>query len=1550
MTKEINKRQISAYPTSYIQKRIWFLEKIEKGRIKNNIGIVSYFSGIAGAEDLREVFQKIVDRHEILRTNFYETESEELVQVVHENQIANFSYFDLRLAEDKEEQKEKLIDDLQNKSFDLAQGNLIRFTLIRLAEDKQVVIIVGHHIVIDSWSMSVIATEFFQLAQALFYKEPDKLPALSIQYKDYAAWEQSEEFDQKNKEAEKYWLETLAGDLPILDLPLDKPRPLLQNYEVAIETIEIDATQKRIIDQFCRKYDITLFVFFYAILNIILKKLSGQEEIVIGTYAANRDLPELDGVVGPLLNSLVMRFSVEDDEKFSEFLLKIKEQVLLNLKYKDYPFEKLVERLAPNRDVSRVPIFNTVFQVFNSGGNSGIKKNIFFERTDDYQTFDKTLGQFDLSFHLHNREEDLLLALSYNKNLFNQDSIKRYLTYFREILSDLSQAEEKLIKDINIIPEAEKKILSESALGENLTLLETDNIFKFFNQQALKTPEALALISGEEKYTYQELRRQVNLFATYFSLTGIKEGVVVGLALSRTEDYLVSVLALLRLGAICVPINKNDPEARLDFIRQDADIKFIISDSQMSNFSDSVQIIDIEDARNNKEEIDLVSNEINLDSDAFILYTSGSTGRPKGVKLKNRGIINHAFGKINFLSLESNDRVAQTLSTSFVASLWQFFSPLFVGASVVIYPDEIVVDFPILFDAIEKDGITIWETNASIISYLLTLRVKNFSAQLKILLTGEDTPDALVEKFYSVYNLPLINSYGQTECSDDTLMYQIPFDKPKVLLGKPLFNTQVYILDKNLNLVPTMTKGEIYISGDCLSVGYINNKEENNNKFLSHPFLKNKLIYKTGDLGRRLESGDIEYLGRVDRQIKIRGVRIELSEIENILLSRKDINNCLVIARNKDLILYYTGKKIEPSELRIYLATFLPILMLPTYYIHLEKFPFNVNSKIDKRKLPEPQDADKAYSQGGPIKTEMEKLLALIWQKILRVNDLNGMDDFFALGGNSLRALSLVSELRNLGYQVSLRDVFRFSRLSDLGRFLENKKISKTLKGGLPMTAFGDWLKNHNFNFALLLPSLCLEVQGLDSDRVLESAQKIKDNFNEFKISVSKEDIQSGEELQKRIKEESGTEEINLQILLFKNKLFLKAQAHVKAEKFIEVLLAWQKQYNLDLAGLEACDAYTPFSSYPDYYHCIHANFLEKAYYETKKFFYQSLLPAYDYFLVPSYCVVDEHSRATSDFNALYLGEKEIFVSAHQSGLEAKVVKLSTQTDAKDYFAKNSFRTPLLLMGNNYYLPSSAYYKSEEFLESLAEDRNLLPMNFSIFQSVQDKKIASSVNLNYFGQIPEEDFWEYWKNFKDFKLARVPLQIDLSFQVFPLNNLENLSPHNIDMLYEALQMNVDKFFCDIVFKGDSVHNFQKIFFGRKVFKEFAEDIKKNLSDQAVAISDIVILDMFKRIQKPQLFLNDILNDIVSFNDDFAFDLNKLAALIRLGDEIFEKLYKKAKSHKIRYEPNLSFLPSGESKKYKFLSKEDKEELLAFVDNLCIGLDEIYKSLKEKLEN
>src|SRR3989339_591566 len=742
------------------------------------------------------------------------------------------------------------------------------------------------------------------------------------------------------KGQEKYWLKELSGELPILNLPTDKQKPIIQTYNGSIERIIINKETVKKLKKLSKKTDTTFFILLFTMFNVFLYRITGQNDLIVGTPSVDRNYQETEEIIGLFVNTLAIRSKIKDNQTFNELLLITKNNFLEVLENKNYPFEQLVEKLNPIRDMNHNPLFNVLFQIFylKDKRKNELKENILDSTKIKFRSNIKSFTKFDITMKIVEIENNsLILNCEYNTDLFEKQNIERFLRTMKILIENIIKDPNKQIKKLEIV-----------ARGETHKL-----IHEFNNTKA---------------------------------------------------EY---------------PNNKN------------------------------------------------INIRVRSTDLAFIVYTSGSTGNPKGVMINHQGVINHALTKIKVANINSRDIISVNLSVGFVAFIWQLIAPLMIGARAQIYSDQIFSNVIGLIKNCTKDNVTIFEISPSLFSVYLDSLGKDYlkeSRFKKILLTGEKIPPELVNKHYQRYQIQLINAYGQAECSDDTLHYVIPknIKTNTVPAGKPSNNTQVYILNKNKQLQPIGIPGELYISGDGLARGYINDLKRTKEVFLDHPFQKNKKIYKTGDLAKMHEDGNIEILGRVDHQIKIRGYRIEPGEIEEQIKKIKNIKDAVVIAKDdsgkqdKYLVAYYTTRnnnKIKPSDIKEKLKEELPEYMIPSIFVYLKEMPLNQNGKLDRNNLPQPEDKDLDKDKYKEPKTKTEKTVARIWQEVLDVEKIGLNDNFFNLGGHSLKAIQVLARInKEFNIDLGLKELFKYPILNELSKEVEKEanKENKTVSIVIP--------------------------------------------------------------------------------------------------------------------------------------------------------------------------------------------------------------------------------------------------------------------------------------------------------------------------------------------------------------------------------------------------------------------------------------------------------------------------------------------------------------------
>lgn len=1048
---EEKQNKILAYPLSYAQRRIWFLSQMELGSLSYNIGLLIEIFEEVDIEKMQAVFSQLVKKHEGLRTNFISTENGEPVQVLNKNnKINRLVYFDLTNVENKERKRKEIIKENSNFNFNLAEDSLIRICLIKLAENKYQFLVVMHHIISDIWSLAIFGNEFLLLySQKMKIKGRHgfKLSPLSMQYKEYATWEQSEEFKKKIIRAEKYWLTKLSGTLPVLDLPCDRSRTLQQSYETKSETLKFNKELITAVNKFCNEKNVTTYIFLLAVFKLLLSRLSAQKDLIVGTYAANRDLPELDGVLGCFLNNLAIRTNIDWQDKFSIFLENVKEEVLSAMDNKEYPFELLIEKINPVRDMSRAPIFNTVFQMFSN--DDRLKLNFFGNTGAKDFVFDNGMSQFDLTLKIFAGDNRMTLVLAYNSWLFKKTSANRFLGYFEKIVKEILQDADKQISEIDFLSSAEKKFLLKVSSGEK-KILPANDFFHLFSEQANSSGKKTALVLRDKKISYSDFRNQVNLAATYFINQGVNKGDVVVLSLPRNQELIISLWALFEMGAVVLPVNPKQPDNRLSFILKDSGAKFILSDNKKEKIK-GIKFLPVGEKVWNKVKLKKINLKLPGESLAYIMYTSGSTGQPKGVKISRGALSNFVIAIKSALSWQSGQRILATTSLNFDIFFLENVASFCSGLSVYLADDEVYQDPNLIKKMIVQNDIEIIQFTPSFLSVLI-LGKKDWRSRIKLLLVGGESLDSQLLKALSKGSgAKIFNLYGPTETTVWSSATQLKQNN-RVMIAKPLLNTQIYILDETMKLLPCNSTGEIYISGAGLAQGYLN-EEQTKKYFLANPFCLSEKIYRTGDLGRRNEKGEIEFLGRADEQIKFNGQRVELGEIEKSILNNASVRQCAVVSRKDDkgnfrFLAYYTSDRgLDHDLLRKELTHFLPENIIPSVFIRLEKMPLNQSGKLDKKALPI-QDLNlsiKKYFQAP--KNDTEKRIIDIWQKVLMTEKICRNDNFFMIGGHSLQLMKVYDKLLDeYSGKINIANLFLYPTPESLAEYLSGGEKAKIIK------------------------------------------------------------------------------------------------------------------------------------------------------------------------------------------------------------------------------------------------------------------------------------------------------------------------------------------------------------------------------------------------------------------------------------------------------------------------------------------------------------------------
>ena len=1058
---------------SFAQERLWFIDKFNEGETASyNIPTALHLKGFIDKAALEASIQDIIDRHESLRTAFIDIDGVGGQLIFPEMKLAITRYDVSKL---KQEEIERIVNEEATKRFDLSKGPLIRVQILILGEEEHILLLTMHHIVSDGWSMGIFFEELSLCYQARLEGKVPDLPVLAIQYADFAQWQKNWLQGDILERQLDYWKKSLAG-YENLNLPLDYPRPAQQSFAGSHYVFKIPGQLSRSLQQLAQQYQGTLFTVLLSAFNVLLSRYSGQTDIVIGTPIANRHLPEVEKLIGFFVNTLAIRTKFSLQDTFSDLLLSVTQEALEAYEHQDVPFEKLVDALQIERDLSRSPIFQVMLVLQNANDTPGLSlAEVEISRAK--QSYN--VAKFDLTLTLRETEDGLVGAIEYNTELFKEATIARLSENFKVLLAGIVENPQQAICQLPVLTEKEKKqiLIDWNKTGHEYPADKT--IHQLFEEQVERTPDSIALVFEDHQLTYRELNKRANQLAHYITACyeskfqhPVKPDTLIALCIDRGLDLVLAILAILKAGAAYVPIDPSNPDDRIQFLINDVQAKFILTDKNNSSKIPicTARVLVLNDGWQKSDQY-LVNNPITIASThslAYVIYTSGTTGNPKGVMVEHQGVINTLISQFDYLDL--NNKLGDLITCGFFtnyafdASVAIIFLPLISGYKLVISKELSVMDMTEISNFIKRNQI-----NFINCAQILNLLNDDISS-LKCLITGGEKPDKNVVENLLSRGISIYQEYGLTESSIVSTYKKLEAKDDISKIGLPIYNTKCYVLDQNLTPLPIGAKGELYISGVGLARGYLNQPHFTEERFINNPFQteedqlqgKNTKLYKTGDLVRWLPDGDLEYIGRNDFQVKIRGYRVELVEIETVLSSYEGIIRSAIIDKehlnaqgepthNKYLVGYYVAKsRIDEDKLLNYLNSKLPDYMVPTALVHLYELPVNINGKLDRKALPAPCLVNK--DEYLAPRNDLEVKICHIWADILELDKdkLGIRDDFFRLGGNSILAIKLVSRLnKQLNSNISVSLIFKYNTIERLAHHLkdhseENVKIHST--------------------------------------------------------------------------------------------------------------------------------------------------------------------------------------------------------------------------------------------------------------------------------------------------------------------------------------------------------------------------------------------------------------------------------------------------------------------------------------------------------------------------
>ena len=1064
--------EVFIFPTSFAQARLWFLNQLASGNPFYNVSTALRLTGSLNLTALEQTFNEIVRRHETLRTTFVLMEGQP-IQAISPTLTIPLPLIDLRhlSATEGETQARRLITAEAQRPFNLTTAPLLRVKLLQLDEAEYLLLLNLHHIVADGWSIGVLIRELGALYTAFACLDVASesltlLPELPIQYADFAQWQREWLVGEVLQTQLGYWQKQLDG-ISVLNLPTDRSRSAVPTYRGAKQFLELPQSLSQALVALSRQEGVTLFMTLLAAFQTLLYRYTQQEDIVVGSAIANRNRSEIEGLIGFFVNSLVLRTDFSGNPTFRELLNRVREVTLGAYAHQDLPFEKLVEQLHPERDLSRHPLFQVVFSLQNTPIQAlelpGLTLSLF--------EFDSKTAKLDLEFHLWQDLESLKGQVIYSTDLFDDTTITRMLGHFQTLLESIVAHPQQRLSDLPLLTATERQQLLIDWNNTRRDYPHNKSFHQLFEAFSEQTPDASALsacfanalVFENQHLTYRELNIRANQLAHHLQQLGVVPDTLVGICLERSFEMIIGVLGILKAGGAYLPLDPSYPQGRLNFMLEDAKVSILLTHSSLAStlaplfkggwgdHKDELTVICID---KDWETITQQSQEnpkncVTFDNLAYVIYTSGSTGKPKGVLIEHRGLSNLIQAQIETFNLQPNHRILQFASLSFDASIFEIVMALGTGATLYLAKKESLLPGQPLLQLLREKAITHVALPPAV---LAVLPKAELPALQTIICAGESCSEDIVKRWAS--GRRFFNAYGPTEATVWSTVAEINATGEKPLIGRPIANTQIYILDQHFQPVPIGISGELYISGDGLARGYLNHPELTETRFIQETgFVPRTRLYKTGDLARYRSDGNIEFIDRIDNQIKIRGFRIELAEIETVLRQHQSVQETVVIAQenlsgDKCLVAYIVPNPKQAAtniELRNFLKEKLPEYMVPRAFVVLNSLPLTPNGKVDIHALPIPDSPnsrllDKAFV--AP-RNSTESTLAKIWAEVLNLEFVGIHDNFFDLGGNSLLAVRLVEQIhKQFERELPLSSLFLNSTIESLASSLSPGKDS----------------------------------------------------------------------------------------------------------------------------------------------------------------------------------------------------------------------------------------------------------------------------------------------------------------------------------------------------------------------------------------------------------------------------------------------------------------------------------------------------------------------------
>jgi amino acid adenylation domain-containing protein len=1065
-----SRKENNSYPLSHGQHALWFLQQTSPESAAYNIASALRIRGDLNRQVLQRVFQQLLDRHQSLRTSFAAINGEPL-QTVHHQMDLDF------IEEDASSWSEELLTQRLNQEvhrpFNLARDPLLRIRLFTRIEGEQVMLLVAHHIALDFWSLGILLRDLQRLYVAEKAGSGRFFDSQQLQYADYIRWQREKLSGPEGERLWSYWQKQLAGDLPALNLPVLRRQSPSNSQPGASLRVKLNIELGQRLKKLARQQGATLYMLLLAAYQVLLHRYSHQDAIVVGTSAACRGRAELAGLVGYFVNPLVLRVNVSGDESFVSFLDHVRVTVLEAFDHQDYPFPLLVERLQPNRDASRTPIFQVMF-VFHKAQRpeedclsllalgepaAPIKLE---ELEVESISLEQHTAQFDLTLAMTETENGLSGVFQFSTEVFDAETIARMSEHYSVLLEGIVSSPEKLLSELPLLTDEERQRLLYEWNETRKIYPSEQCLHQLFEQQCEKTPEGLALVSGTTKLTYEELNARANQVAQHLLTSGVRAETLVGILMERSVEMVVSLLGVLKAGAAYVPLDPQCPPDRLSLMIENSSIEVLITQRRLAGMvseSGKTRIICVDEEWEQiaAQNTNRVESNINPDNLAYVIHTSGSTGRPKGVMISHRSVVNYLHWCLEFYNVAGGSGAPVHSAIGFDLTVTSLFAPLLAGRNIVLSDAPGVEALTSNLDL--ESGYSFIKLTPSHLEVLnLAFDTRRAAGLTNVLILGGEAlhSERLNPWLRHSPATRIVNEYGPTETTVGCCVYEVTGDSTldgAVPIGRPQANTQTYILDEHQSLVPIGIEGELYVGGLGLARGYLGSPDLTAESFVPHPFSlePGARLYRTGDRVRYRPDGNMEFLGRFDEQVKIRGYRVEPGEIEGFLRDHGKIREAVVIADTtasgaKLRAYFIPATEDEPTaaDLTSYLKEKLPPYMVPTVLVKVDQLPLTPNGKVDRKALRLVKSDAPGLRPGFTApRTETERAVAEIWSGVLDIREVGVNDNFFELGGHSLIATQIVSRIRDdLAVDLPLPRFLRSPTVAELAEAIDELKSS----------------------------------------------------------------------------------------------------------------------------------------------------------------------------------------------------------------------------------------------------------------------------------------------------------------------------------------------------------------------------------------------------------------------------------------------------------------------------------------------------------------------------